>query len=86
MGGRMGGQKTTVKNLMVVDVDNEDHKLTISGSIPGIPGGLLMIKKIAEGKLEKLHRDEKQKAAGVKRAKQAKGSKGSANGNGSEQA
>ncbi len=84
MGGRMGGQKTTVKNLMVIDVDSENNKLTVSGSVPGIPGGLLMIKKIAEGKLEKLVSGEQKKATGVKMAKQAKGSKESANGNGNE--
>ncbi|MBU0569965.1 50S ribosomal protein L3 [Patescibacteria group bacterium] len=84
MGGRMGGETTTVKNLVIIDVDAENNKLVVSGSIPGIPGGLLMVKKIAEGKLEKLISKEQQKAAGVKMAKQAKGSR-EANGKEGEQ-
>jgi hypothetical protein len=52
MPGRMGTQKVTVKNLQVVAVDEDGGQLTLSGPIPGAYGGLLIIKKLSEGKLE----------------------------------
>lgn len=54
MAGRMGGEKVTVKNLIIVDVDEENERIAISGPVPGIPNGLLLIKKLASGKLEEL--------------------------------
>lgn len=54
MAGRMGGGRVTVKNLIVVDVDNENGQIAVSGPVPGIPNGLLIIKKLASGKLEEL--------------------------------
>lgn len=57
MPGRMGTQKVTVKNLRVVDVDSEEDKLAISGSVPGAYSSLLIVKKIASGKLEELAKD-----------------------------
>jgi large subunit ribosomal protein L3 len=52
MGGRMGSEKVTVKNLQVVSINPETNEIEISGPIPGITGGLLLINKIKEGKLE----------------------------------
>jgi len=60
MAGRMGHDRVTVKNLIVVDVDKENNTLSLSGPVPGIPGGLLTIKKIASGKLEELVKEEVQ--------------------------
>ena len=54
MAGRMGGDRVTVKNLIVVDVDKEAGLIAVSGPVPGVPGGLLIIKKLAEGSLEEL--------------------------------
>jgi hypothetical protein len=54
MGGRMGNQTVTVKNLIVVDVDPENNKLAVSGALPGRPGGLLTITKLHSGKLDEL--------------------------------
>src|SRR3989344_4956869 len=54
MAGRMGQDTVTVKNLIVVDVKASDSLLAIYGSVPGIPGGLIKIKKIKEGSLEEL--------------------------------
>jgi large subunit ribosomal protein L3 len=54
MAGRMGGETVSVKNLIVVEVRNEDSMVALSGPVPGIPGGLLKIKKIKEGSLEEL--------------------------------
>jgi large subunit ribosomal protein L3 len=43
MGGRMGGQRITVKNLTIVKIDKENNKLFISGAIPGRRGTLVEI-------------------------------------------
>ncbi|MCX6712686.1 MAG: 50S ribosomal protein L3 [Candidatus Vogelbacteria bacterium] len=43
MGGRMGGDRVTVKNLKIVKIDAENNKLFISGAIPGRRGTLLEI-------------------------------------------
>lgn len=52
MAGRMGGERVTLKNLQVVSVNPDTNEIDISGPVPGIPGGLLIIKRISEGKLE----------------------------------
>jgi large subunit ribosomal protein L3 len=54
MAGRMGSNTTTVKNLVVVEVDKESGQIAISGAIPGRPGALIRIKKLASGKLDEL--------------------------------
>lgn len=43
--GRMGGKSLTIKNLVVVGVDAEQHVLLIRGAIPGPPNGLVYILK-----------------------------------------
>jgi large subunit ribosomal protein L3 len=53
MGGRMGGEQVTVKNLIITAVDDAGE-VAISGAIPGHPGSVLMIKKIGAGKLSDL--------------------------------
>lgn len=54
MPGRMGHDTIYVKNLIVTEVDSEKDELAVSGPVPGVPGGLLVIKKLASGKLEEL--------------------------------
>ena len=44
MGGRMGGERVTVKNLRVLQVDTETHTLLLSGAVPGRPGTLVEIR------------------------------------------
>ena len=44
MAGRMGGDRVTVKNLRVLQVDPATHTLLISGAIPGHPGSLVEIR------------------------------------------
>jgi large subunit ribosomal protein L3 len=44
-GGRMGGERTTVKNLQVVRVDEERHLLVVRGAVPGKPGAYVEIRK-----------------------------------------
>ncbi|HLP86872.1 MAG TPA: 50S ribosomal protein L3 [Candidatus Paceibacterota bacterium] len=43
MGGRMGGDRITVKNLEVIGVDEENNQLLIKGAIPGRRGTLVEI-------------------------------------------
>jgi large subunit ribosomal protein L3 len=44
MAGRMGGDRITVKNLRVLQVDAETNTLLISGAVPGRPGTLVEIR------------------------------------------
>ncbi len=44
MAGRMGGQRVTVQNLSVLQVDPERNLLLVQGSVPGPNDGLLVIK------------------------------------------
>src|SRR3989339_209517 len=43
MGGRMGGDQVTVKNLEVIQVFPEENILAIKGAVPGAKGSLLLI-------------------------------------------
>jgi len=44
MAGRMGGDRVTVRNLKVLQVDAETNTLLISGAVPGRPGTLVEIR------------------------------------------
>lgn len=44
MAGRMGGDRVTVKNLHVLQVDLATNTLLISGAVPGRPGTLVEIR------------------------------------------
>jgi large subunit ribosomal protein L3 len=44
-GGRMGGERTTVKNLKVVRVDEQRHLLVVKGAVPGKTGAYVEIRK-----------------------------------------
>ena len=43
MGGRMGGERVTVKNLEVVDIDSKNNIMAIKGAVPGARGSLILI-------------------------------------------
>ena len=43
MGGRMGNDRITIKNLRVLQVDAATNTLLISGAVPGRPGTLVEI-------------------------------------------
>lgn len=51
MGGRMGNDQVTVKNLEIVEVNPEQNELLIKGALPGARGGLVVISS-ADGKIE----------------------------------
>ena len=44
MAGRMGNAKRTNENLTVVQVDLERNLLLVSGSVPGAPGGRVVVR------------------------------------------
>ncbi|MBI4435057.1 50S ribosomal protein L3, partial [Candidatus Uhrbacteria bacterium] len=44
MGGRMGAEQVTVKNLEVVSTDLGTNVIALKGAVPGPRGGLVMIK------------------------------------------
>jgi len=44
MAGRMGGDRVTVKNLKVIQIDNEAKEIYIYGAVPGRRGTLVEIK------------------------------------------
>ncbi|MDP2790095.1 MAG: 50S ribosomal protein L3 [bacterium] len=46
MAGRMGGQKTTVINLDVVEVDKAKNLIALKGAVPGSRGSLLLIQTV----------------------------------------
>ena len=48
--GRMGGDRVTVRNLRVLQVDAKQHLLIVNGAVPGAPGGLLMVRKAVAAK------------------------------------
>ena len=50
--GRMGGDRVTVRNLKVVQVDVDNNLLVIHGAVPGAPGGYVMVRKAIAAKPE----------------------------------
>ncbi len=44
MAGRMGGDRVTVKNLKIIQIDAENNQLLIRGAVPGTRGTLVEIK------------------------------------------
>jgi len=50
MGGRMGGDQVTVKNLRVAKIDVENNLLYIRGAVPGGRNGLVIISFAKNGK------------------------------------
>ena len=45
MAGRMGGEKVTVKNLLIAKIDPEKNVILIKGAIPGHRNSLLWVRK-----------------------------------------
>lgn len=43
--GRMGGDRVTVRNLRILQVDEENHQLVVGGAVPGAPGGYVVIRR-----------------------------------------
>ncbi len=45
MGGHMGSERVTVRNLKVVETDKDQNLLVVRGAVPGAVGGYLLIRK-----------------------------------------
>lgn len=54
MPGRMGTDRVSVKNLLVVTINPEENEVGLSGPIPGSRNNLITVKKIGSGKLSDL--------------------------------
>jgi len=46
MAGRMGGKRSTSKNIKVVYIDKEKNILGLKGPVPGIPGNIVEIRSV----------------------------------------
>jgi large subunit ribosomal protein L3 len=44
MAGRMGGERVTVQNLEVVDIDTEHQLILVKGAVPGPDGQVVLIR------------------------------------------
>ena len=45
MGGHMGSEQVTVRNLEIVEVDTEDNVLMVKGAVPGPNGGYVIVRR-----------------------------------------
>ena len=45
MGGHMGNEQVTVRNLEIVDVDLEDNVLVVKGAVPGPNGSYVLVRR-----------------------------------------
>ncbi len=45
MGGQMGNEQVTVRNLEIVSVDTDDNVIAVKGAIPGPNGGYVMVRR-----------------------------------------
>jgi len=48
MGGHMGDERVTVKNLEVMEIDEAKHTLAVKGAVPGATGSLVILKLSGE--------------------------------------
>lgn len=49
MPGRMGNEKITVQNLVVVKVDAENNVIAVKGAVPGSKGGVVLVTAAVKG-------------------------------------
>ena len=49
MAGRKGGERVTMQNLSVVDVDTEHGLILVSGAVPGANGSVVFIRSAVKG-------------------------------------
>ena len=45
MGGHMGSEQVTVRNLEIIEVDTEDNVLRVKGAVPGPNGGYGVVRR-----------------------------------------
>lgn len=45
MGGRMGGDRITIKNLEIIEISKNENVLALKGAVPGARNGLVLVYK-----------------------------------------
>nr|YP_009297132.1 ribosomal protein L3 [Ceramium japonicum]AOM66475.1 ribosomal protein L3 [Ceramium japonicum] len=45
MAGRMGNKKITIKNLQIIDINQEDNIIVVKGAVPGKAGNIVYIQQ-----------------------------------------
>jgi large subunit ribosomal protein L3 len=73
--GRMGGDRVTVRNLKIAQVDGDNNLLLIRGAVPGAPGTYIMVRKAVAAKKEVAPQAEKPGKTTVAKKPSAKGKK-----------
>ena len=73
--GRMGGDRVTVRNLKIVQVDGDNNLLLIHGAVPGAPGTYIVVRKAIAAKKEVVPQVEKAGKTTVAKKPAAKGKK-----------
>lgn len=68
MGGQMGNERVTTKNLAIAQVDADNNILYIKGAVPGARNGLVIIK--GEGEMQAVESHESSKHESIKTLKQ----------------
>ena len=66
MGGHMGADRVTVRNLKVLRVDAENNLLLLEGAVPGGPNAIVVIRKAIAAKKLKVAQVEPTKKKGKK--------------------
>jgi len=66
MGGHMGHDRVTVRNLKVLRVDAENNLILVEGSVPGGPNSVVVIRKAVAAKKIKVAQVEPVKKKGKK--------------------
>src|SRR3954468_16499040 len=66
MGGHMGSERVTVRNLKVIRVDPENNLLLVEGAVPGGPNSVVVIRKAIAAKRIKVAQVEPVKKKGKK--------------------
>ena len=66
MGGHMGSDRVTVRNLKVLRVDAENNLLLVEGAVPGGPNSILVIRKAIAAKPIRVAQVEPVKKKGKK--------------------
>jgi large subunit ribosomal protein L3 len=66
MGGHMGADRVTVRNLKVIRIDVENNLLLVEGAVPGGPNSVVVIRKAAAAKPVRIAQAEPAKKKGKK--------------------
>jgi large subunit ribosomal protein L3 len=66
MGGHMGADRVTVRNLKILRVDAENNLLLVEGSVPGGPNAIVVVRKAIAAKAIKVAQAEPVKKKGKK--------------------